>query len=375
MTVWTPDGSSRGTVVVVHGRGEHPGVYQRIGRRLAADGYTVVAPDLREDGFSPAHLYATLAAHPGGSRVLLGADSGAVHAWTWAAENPGELDALVLAGLPLEPAAEPPGPGFADRDAELAARTSCPVHRELIGNDPGFGWGALVDLVPQPPATLPDLPVLILHGDADPVAPVAPVRLLAARRPGTRCVVVSGGVHDVLNDRFHRSVAAQLVLFVEEIGKGAVLLSEPLEPAKPVRARRAAPLHVSARLDYALRAVAELIAAGTGSPEPGEPVRCEAIARARDIPLNSLVNLMIELRRAGLVRSQRGCEGGYWLARPSSEITVADVVRAVEGVLVSLHTAGPDSWLWHRLGQTVAEFLEAWTVEDVATRQIEEAIG
>jgi Rrf2 family protein len=95
-------------------------------------------------------------------------------------------------------------------------------------------------------------------------------------------------------------------------------------------------------------------------------VRCESIARARGIPLNSLVNLMIELRRLGLVRSHRGCEGGYWLARPASRITVAEVVRAVEGELVSLHAECPESWLWHRLGQAVAEFLEGWTVKDVA---------
>jgi Rrf2 family protein len=179
-------------------------------------------------------------------------------------------------------------------------------------------------------------------------------------------------VHDVLNDQFHRSVAARLVLFLERVGKGAVIREQvdngaparedsAVEPARPVRARRAAPLHVSARLDYALRAVAELITAG-GSDRP---VRCEAISRARGIPLNSLVNLMVELRRAGLVRSQRGCEGGYWLARPSSAITVADVVRAVEGEVVSLHADGPNSWLWHQLGRTVATFLEGWSVESV----------
>jgi Rrf2 family protein len=173
--------------------------------------------------------------------------------------------------------------------------------------------------------------------------------------------VLKDGVHDVVNDQIHRTVAARLVLFFEEIGKGAVILPEPqaAPTARSVRSRRSAPLHVSARVDYALRAVAELIGAGT------EPMRCETVAQARGIPLNSLVNLMVELRRAGLVRSQRGCEGGYWLARPATAITVADVVRAVEGEIVSLHADGPDSWLWHRLGHTVAEFLEGWTVGDV----------
>jgi len=245
---------------------------------------------------------------------------------------------------------------------------------------------------PHPrPRRRPRCPPLLLHGETDPIAPVEPVRALAAAHPHVSLAVVKDGLHDVLNDQFHRSAAARLVLFLEEVGKGAVVLPgtaapipEPADPtaapitaaaapapatstaetARPVRARRAAPLHVSARLDYALRAIAELVSAGGAGP-----VRCEAISRARGIPLNSLVNLMVELRRAGLVRSQRGCEGGYWLARPSSAITVADVVRAVEGEIVSLHADGPDSWLWHQLGQTVARFLEGWTVEGVETNR------
>jgi Rrf2 family protein len=263
------------------------------------------------------------------------------------------------------------------RDAELAARTACPVHRALLTDDPHFGWGELAGPAPATPsAPPPALPTLLLHGETDPIAPVEPVRTLAAAHPNTTLAVVKDGLHDVLNDQFHRSAAARLVLFLEEVGKGAVVLPDTApattdatatppaapspEPIRPVRARRAAPLHVSARLDYALRAIAELVSAdGT------TPVRCEAISRARGIPLNSLVNLMVELRRAGLVRSQRGCEGGYWLARPSSAITVADVVRAVEGEVVSLHADGPDSWLWHQLGQTVARFLDGWTVEGV----------
>jgi Rrf2 family protein len=269
------------------------------------------------------------------------------------------------------------------------------VHRALLADDPHFGWGELARPAPAPPtAPPPTLPTLLLHGETDTIAPVEPVRALATAHPHVSLAVVKDGLHDVLNDQFHRSAAARLVLFLEEVGKGAVVLPgaptpipipEPADPAaapitapitatapapataetaRPVRARRAAPLHVSARLDYALRAIAELVSVGGAGP-----VRCEAISRARGIPLNSLVNLMVELRRAGLVRSQRGCEGGYWLARPSSAITVADVVRAVEGEIVSLHADGPDSWLWHQLGQTVARFLEGWTVEGVETNR------
>jgi Rrf2 family protein len=402
-TVWSPEGGaarSRGTVVVLAGRGEHAGVYGRLGRRLAADGYTVaVAERPTADGL--AELFE---AYPGGARVLLGADTGALRAWALAATTSGAttsgattsgvstaLDALVLAGLPLaDPGADHPGTAVPEltREAELAARTACPVHRALLTDDPHFGWGALAGPAPAPPtAPPPALPTLLLHGEVDAIAPVEPVRALAAAHPHLSLAVVKDGLHDVLNDQFHRSAAARLVLFLEEVGKGAVVLPACPAPARgpeageaapaastdgdtapapstdavrPVRARRAAPLHVSARLDYALRAIAELVSVGGAGP-----VRCEAISRARGIPLNSLVNLMVELRRAGLVRSQRGCEGGYWLARPSSAITVADVVRAVEGEVVSLHADGPDSWLWHQLGQTVATFLEGWTVEGV----------
>lgn len=314
------------------------------------DGYTVVATDNSDS------LAEAFEEHPGGSRGLLGSDSGALTAWRTALADGFRLDGLVLAGLPLEPARTV----LPDREAELAARTACPVHSALISDDPLFGWGELASASGQVPVSLPDLPVLLLHGEADLIAPVEPVRRLASARPSAKLGVVSDGLHDVLNDQFHRSVAARLVLFLEEIGKGALLRDEVIEPVKPVRARRAAPVHVSARVDYALRAIAEL--AGSGQV----PVRCESIASARGLPLNSLVNLMIELRRAGLAHSQRGCEGGYWLARPASEITVAEVVRAVEGELVSRHADGPDSWLWDRLGQTVAEFLGGWTISDVA---------
>lgn len=363
--VWRPGtGTSRGTVLVLVGRGEHPGLYGRLGLRLAADGYTVVAPDRRTGDPGPAEVESLLAEHAGGSRVLLGADSGALLAWRLAADARVRPDGLVLAGLPV-------GGGLFDGDpeAELAARTCCPVHRALLRRDVGFGWGALAthaDAGTSPPAALPALPTLLLHGESDPVAPIDAVRVLAGSGSEATLAVVADGVHDVLNDQFHRSAAARLVLFLEEVGKGAVVRDVSPDPdaqrTRPMRARRAAPVHVSARLDYALRAIAELSEASRN----GAPVRCEAIALARGVPLNSLVNLMVELRRAGLVNSRRGCEGGYWPARPASRITVAEVVRAVEGEIVSPRPDGPDSWLWQRLGATVSEFLERWSVQDVA---------
>jgi Rrf2 family protein len=79
------------------------------------------------------------------------------------------------------------------------------------------------------------------------------------------------------------------------------------------------------KVDYALRAAVELAAA-----EGQGPVKGERIAQSQEIPLKFLENILLELRHHGLVQSQRGAEGGYWLARPAESINVADVIRAVQ---------------------------------------------
>src|SRR4051812_24319897 len=89
-------------------------------------------------------------------------------------------------------------------------------------------------------------------------------------------------------------------------------------------------MHISAKADYATRALLEL------AREPARPLTCEAIASSQHIPFRFLKSVVGELRRAGLVRSQRGCEGGYWLGRPAGEVTLLDVVRAVDGELITL---------------------------------------
>jgi Rrf2 family protein len=89
-------------------------------------------------------------------------------------------------------------------------------------------------------------------------------------------------------------------------------------------------MRVSAKADYAIRAAVELAAAGRG------PVKGERLAQAQEIPANFLENILSDLRNAGLVASKRGAEGGYWLARPAEEITVADVIRAVDGPLANV---------------------------------------
>ncbi|GAA4569764.1 RrF2 family transcriptional regulator [Planotetraspora kaengkrachanensis] len=85
-------------------------------------------------------------------------------------------------------------------------------------------------------------------------------------------------------------------------------------------------MRLSARTQYALRAAAELAAAPPG------PVPAEKIAAAQDIPRRFLDNILLQLRRAGLINSQRGPDGGYWLARPATDISLADVIVVVEGV-------------------------------------------
>jgi len=354
---WTPESASRGTVVVLGGRGEHPGLYARLGRRLAFDGWTVVAPENTGSTGSTAGAVGAALDDATGARVLLGSDTGALRAWEIAgAVSP---DALVLAGLP---AAAPEGGPPLDRAGELDARTACPVHRGVLESDPAFRWGELGEpAAPVPSSALPEIPVLWLHGDADVVAPLAAVRTLV--RPTDELAVVADGVHDVLNDQFHRIVAARLVLFLEQVAKGARFLAPAA--AQPVaRTRRAAPLNVSARLDHALRALTELATAATDDDGTGTRT-CEAISRSRGVPLNSLVNIMLALRRAGLVTSRRGCEGGYRLARPAGAITVADVVRATEGALATVRGDGPAAVLWADLERTVADFLTGHTLTEL----------
>ena len=93
-------------------------------------------------------------------------------------------------------------------------------------------------------------------------------------------------------------------------------------------------MRISAKADYAVRAAVELAAT------PGErPVKAERIATAQEIPLNFLENILGELRHAGIVRSHRGAEGGFRLARAPDQVTIADIIRAVEGPLASVGRA------------------------------------
>jgi Rrf2 family protein len=100
-------------------------------------------------------------------------------------------------------------------------------------------------------------------------------------------------------------------------------------------------VRVTAKVDYAVRAGIELAAA-----EPGHPVKGDRLAEAQGIPVKFLENILASLKRAGLIRTQRGAEGGYWLARPAEVITVADIIRAVEGPLANVRGEPPESVIY-----------------------------
>ena len=97
-------------------------------------------------------------------------------------------------------------------------------------------------------------------------------------------------------------------------------------------------MRVSAKTDYAIRAALELAAA-----DDERPVKGERIATAQAIPLRFLENILMQLRHAGLVESRRGAEGGYRLARPASEVTLADVIRAIDGPLAGVQGDRPET--------------------------------
>jgi len=134
-------------------------------------------------------------------------------------------------------------------------------------------------------------------------------------------------------------------------------------------------MHVTAKVDYAVRAAVELAAASEG------PVKGDAVASAQEIPLRFLENILAELRNAGIVRSQRGAEGGYWLARPAEEVTIAEVIRAVEGPIASIRSSRPDEVsfpgaaaplqeVWIALRANMRAVLEKVTLADVVGAQL-----
>ena len=140
-------------------------------------------------------------------------------------------------------------------------------------------------------------------------------------------------------------------------------------------------MRITAKADYAVRAAVELAAAGADA----KPVKGEQLARSQDIPQNFLENILTELRRAGIIRTRRGAEGGYQLALPADEVTVADVLRAVEGPLAAVQGIRPDELeyggaaaklpeVWVALRASLRDVLEHVTLADIARGRLPAAV-
>jgi Rrf2 family protein len=139
-------------------------------------------------------------------------------------------------------------------------------------------------------------------------------------------------------------------------------------------------MRVSAKVDYALRACAELAGAGEGR------VKGDRLAQAQEIPLKFLENILLDLKHAGLVQSQRGADGGYWLSLPPEEITLADVIRAVEGPIANVRgmppqeveyngPAAPLQQVWIAVRANLRTVLEAVTLADLATGRLPDEVA
>jgi Rrf2 family protein len=139
-------------------------------------------------------------------------------------------------------------------------------------------------------------------------------------------------------------------------------------------------MHVTAKADYAVRAVVELAGSSQHAPR-----KVDQLAQAQSIPVSFLENILTQLRSSGIVRSQRGPEGGYWLAQPPEEINLAQVIRAVEGPLVGVRGQRPEEieyvgsaeslqQVWIALRANLRKVLEHVTVADVAAGKLPKEI-
>ena len=140
-------------------------------------------------------------------------------------------------------------------------------------------------------------------------------------------------------------------------------------------------MRISAKADYAVRAALELAAA----PDE-QPVKGEHLAEAQDIPLQFLEHILLELKHARLVRARRGARGGYWLARAPDTITLADVIRAVEGPLANIQDSAPESThypgaaerlrdVWVAVRANLRAVLETVTLADLISGELPKPIA
>lgn len=219
----TPAGvTQRGTLILLTGRGEHPGIYARFGRRLSSDGYRVHVLEGGATGTRDKAAQLLASSDPRAPRVIIGSDAGAALALETGAPGPSGKampDAIIIAALPLGPATT------ALPDAE--ARSACPVHRGILAENSNLDSGALArpvgpESLPSPESVRP--PVLAFHGELDPAVAVEDAAGWVARLPRGRLVVTANGLRDAFNDTSHRSVAATVVLLLEDLRAGGAVL-------------------------------------------------------------------------------------------------------------------------------------------------------
>ncbi len=140
-------------------------------------------------------------------------------------------------------------------------------------------------------------------------------------------------------------------------------------------------MRISAKADYAVRAAIELAATSNGKAVPAE-----RIATSQGIPLNFLEHILSELRVAGVVRSQRGTDGGYRLAKEAGQITIADIIRAVEGPLATVRGGKPEEAeypgvasqlprVWIAVRKNLRNVVEHVTVADIANSSLPASIN
>jgi Rrf2 family protein len=125
-------------------------------------------------------------------------------------------------------------------------------------------------------------------------------------------------------------------------------------------------VHISAKAEYAMRALLTLAA----EPDDGA-LTADRLAHAQALPVKFLENILVDLRRGGLVRSQRGSEGGYRLARPAKEITAADVLRLVDGPLAEVRGGRPEQSTYEGPAQHLQE---VWVAARAALRSVLEHV-
>lgn len=135
-------------------------------------------------------------------------------------------------------------------------------------------------------------------------------------------------------------------------------------------------MRISAKADYAVRAGIAL-----ADPDQDGPLKGDRISESQGIPLRFLENILGELRHSGLVQSQRGAEGGYWLSKPAEEVTVAEVIRAVDGPLATVRGERPEDLDYHEGAETlkdvwvglranIREILETVTLADIVAGKL-----